>query len=157
GRTGLHGREDVDKARVVPPLTQQLSDPILFAEVLAPDELDGQTSFPRQPFDGLADLLPQWLRPLGVIKEPKFPLGQVLSHGLGMAYLWECPGDHDPVKAGKHSRNFVRIPFRQYDHGGTLQGCRGTYSGNRETIPYPCWRYLFGSGSAGLGKYCSLV
>jgi hypothetical protein len=36
--------------------------------------------------------------------------------------------------------------------GVPLQGCRDTNSGNLGSIPYPSLRYLFGSGSAGLGR-----
>jgi hypothetical protein len=52
--------------------------------------------------------------------------------------------------------NLVRIPFCQYDHGRALQGCRDTGFGNLGSIPYPSFRDLFGSGSAGLGERNSL-
>jgi hypothetical protein len=69
-----------------------------------------------------------------------------------MADLWNSSGDHHPVKAGKNSRNLVRIPFRQHDHGRTLQACRDTCLGNTKSVSYPSLRDLFGSGSAGLGE-----
>jgi hypothetical protein len=68
-----------------------------------------------------------------------------------MADLGKSPGDYDPVKAGKNPKNPVYMPFRQHDHGRTLHRCRGTCRDNTESIPYPSLRYLFGSGSAGLG------
>ena len=119
GGTRLHRGKDVDQAWMSPPLPQQLLNPILLAEILAPDELDSQACLSRQPLCMLSDLLSQRLCPLGVVEEADFSRAQEAAHGLGVANLWQCPGDYHPVKAGKSPLYLVRISFPQ-DHPSVI-------------------------------------
>jgi len=120
GRTGLHGREDMDEARMVPPLGDDLLDLFFLTKILLPDKLDLQSILLGQLLGPQADFIPQGFDILGIIENSNTLGSQMAGHGLGIANIRQCSRNHDPVKTRENPSNFVGISFYQHGHGSIL-------------------------------------
>jgi len=112
-RTRLHRREDVHQAGMVPAGGEQLLDPVLLAEGLAPDELDREPVRCRQPLRVGAELLAKRLGESRVVEQADLPRPQKARHRVRMAEIGERPGEHHPVEAGEDSADLAGVSVRE--------------------------------------------
>ena len=119
GWAGLHGRENVDQARLITPLLEDGANAVFLAE--GPDranELDLQAVLPGDPFRVLSDLLSQRLGKAGVVEETDSVPTQVVGHALRKADAHERARDDDATKAGEDTGDPAGVAFSQQRHVG---------------------------------------
>lgn len=116
--TRLHRRKHVNQSGMLTTGLQDLTDPLLLAEIVLPDELDRKTGLGSQPLGVFPDLVAKRFGPFGVVEDPDAVGIQKAGHALGIANAGNRAGDHNPIPAGEHSCNFVRVPLEKQIHGG---------------------------------------
>src|SRR6516162_10618563 len=124
GGTRFHGREDAHQAGVMPPLLEDLLDPIFFAEVLFTKEDNLQAVLGGESLGILSQGVAQRLSKAGIIKNPDLPSLQVGGHALGLTEPRQGSLDQEAVVAGKHAHDFVGMLLGQQFHGPS-SSCSG--------------------------------
>ena len=122
GRTRLHGREDVDQSRTVPPHCQDLLDAVFFAEGLhALDVLDLHPFLVRQLFGASADGIAERQRELlGVIEQADIPAIELGGHRLGICHARQRPLEHQPVEERQDADDLFAMTLDQVRHRPTI-------------------------------------
>jgi hypothetical protein len=115
-QTGFESGEDVDESRPSPALGEDLLDPVLLPEGLLADELDLEPAVLGHALGVVPYLVPQGLRPAGEVEQTNSLDPQVDAHGVGMADVGKGAGDDDPVEAGQHATDAIRVALGEKDH-----------------------------------------
>jgi hypothetical protein len=120
GRTGLHGREDMEQAKMNPTLGDDLLQTFFLPEILLSDKFYLQTILLSQLLRMETNFVPQGFDKLGIIENANALGSQMTTHGIGIADIGKRPGDDYPIKARENSSNFTGISFCQCGHGSNL-------------------------------------
>ena len=151
GSAGFHGREDMDQAGMITPLSDDGLDPVFFTKgFVAPNELNLDAGLNGKLLSVVSQLIAQRLCPSGVIEQLDLVVTEVTRHGARITDIGKGSGNDNTIEAGKYASDFILVAFDEGIHDG-----------------YPLFSLLririgdtknFGSGYAGLGsKYsCSL-
>jgi len=78
----FHGRENMNKPRMIACYIKNLLDALFFSEILLADKLDLKTVFRSNPLGILSELIPKGLCKTGIIKDPTILITQKTSHPL---------------------------------------------------------------------------
>ena len=120
----------------MPPLLEDLLDPIFFAEVLFTKEDNLQAVLGGESFGILSQGVAQRLSKPGIIKNQDLPSFQVRRHALGVTEPRQRSLDQDAVVARKHACDFIGMSLGQQFH--TLSSTRK--KGIIENLPSLCNR-----------------
>ena len=127
GLTCLHGRENMNKARMAATALQSFGDDVFLADMSLADELDLNPVLLRQPLSIGANSITQGFCKMGIIEDANLMSVKIARHSLCKAETGENPLDDDPVVAGNDPSNLVGISLNKR-HGNTplRVGCRHT-------------------------------
>jgi hypothetical protein len=106
---GFQCRENVHQPRLGPTFLEQGAHPIFLAKGLLADELDDKPRFGGDRFRLSADLLPQGLRPAGIVENPDVVSVEIVGHTLGIAEGMETTLDNHPVVAREYAIKNISI------------------------------------------------
>jgi hypothetical protein len=98
-------------------LFEDLLDPVFLADVMVAEELDGQSRVRRQFLGMAAELIAERFGELGVIEDADVVIEEIASGGLGVADVWERPGDDDSIQARQDTRDLLGMSFDEVEHG----------------------------------------
>ncbi len=118
--TRLHGRKDMNQARLVAALGYNFFYPLFFAEVLLADEINLQAVFICQTFGIRPDFLAQRLGPFGVIENADAVLIKIAGHSRRIANAGNRAGKNNSVKARQVAANLGGMTVCEKFHGKTF-------------------------------------
>jgi hypothetical protein len=118
GRARFHGGEDVNNARVVATLGEDLHDALLLAEIpLLANERDFQPVVGSQRLDVVLDLVTHWRRPSFEVENANLLGKKLVRDRLGMADIGQGPLDDNTVETRADSGDVVGMMFEKAGHG----------------------------------------
>jgi hypothetical protein len=120
GRTGLHGREDMEQPRMIPTLGDDLLETFFLPEILLSDKFDLQTILLSQLLRMETDFVPQGFDKLGIIENANALGSQMATHRISITDIGKRAGNDYPIKAREDASNLTGISFCQCGHGSNL-------------------------------------
>jgi hypothetical protein len=141
GVAGLHGRDHMHQAGMIPPLVQYLGDHLFLANVALGDVLDRNPSLARNRRCLLTHSITQRRSKLRVVENAYALRIKNVGHAPRKARPWKRPGNQNTIVAGQHTRDMLAIPFRQ----------RTSHPASPTSSAFSPMITLFGSGFAGFG------
>src|SRR5580700_4836265 len=147
---GLHGRDHMHQAGMIPPLGQYLGDHLFLANVALGDVLDRNPSLARNRRRPLTHPIPQRHAELRVDENAYALRIKNVGHASRKARPWKRSRDQNSIVAGQHTRDMLTIAFRQRPrHAGLLPPHALRYNN-------PVWFRLrrLREGEAGVDSAC---
>src|SRR5580700_6863649 len=138
---GLHGRDHMHQAGMIPPLGQYLGDHLFLANVALGDVLDRNPSLARNRRRPLTHPIPQRHAELRVDENAYALRIKNVGHASRKARPWKRSRDQNSIVAGQHTRDMLTITFRQ----------RTSHPASPPPSTLSSMITLFGSGFAGFG------
>jgi hypothetical protein len=116
GRARLHGRKNMNQARVIASLLYDPPDTLFFAKVLFADEFDRKTIFLGQPLGIGPDFLSQGLGPPGIVENPDVFGLHESGHSSRITDAGDGAGDDHPVETGQVAPNLGGVTVGEKFH-----------------------------------------
>src|SRR5580704_2762005 len=138
---GLHGRDHMHQAGMIPPLGQYLGDHLFLANVALGDVLDRNPSLARNRRSPLTHPIAQRHGELRVVENAYALRIKNVGHASRKARPRKRSRDQNSIVAGQHTRDMLAIPFRQ----------RTSHPASPPPSTLSSMITLFGSGFAGFG------
>lgn len=113
---GFHRREDAHQPLLLTALHDNLAHPSFFTNVAVAQMLDGKPRLFGQRLGVLTDLIPQRLRPAGIVKNTDALDPQITAHSIGIADTRDGAADHHPIQTGQLTANLGGVPLSEKLH-----------------------------------------
>lgn len=117
GVAWFHGREDMNKPRMIASHVNNLLDAFFFAEIFLADELDLKPIVRSNPLSILSEFVSKGLCKTGIVKDTNIVIAQETSHSLSVAQRRQSSLNHHAIKTGENSSNLLGVAFCQKHHG----------------------------------------
>ena len=127
GLTCLHGRQNMNKARMAATALQSFGNDVFLADMGLADELDLNPVLLRQSLRIGANGVAQGFCKTGIIEDANLMDVEITRHPFCKAETGENPLDEDPVIAGNDPSNLVGISLnKRHDSTPLKVVCRHT-------------------------------